>query len=146
MQTAAVLKNTLDGTIKHQCGRMLTENNFWLINSLGSWSSDVLANSWFVVVQWLSRVRLFLSQKRVGCQTPLSMRFPRQEHWSGLPFSPPGDLPNPGIKSASPELAGWFFTSEPPGRPHFWLTIDLKVIDTNTYSWHFKTPSVIYHL
>ena len=46
-------------------------------------------------------------------QTPLSMIFSRQEHWSGLPFPPPGDLPNPGIKSGSPALAGGFFTAEP---------------------------------
>ena len=35
-------------------------------------------------------------------QASLSMGFSRQEHWSGLPFPPPGDLPHPGIKSASP--------------------------------------------
>ena len=34
-------------------------------------------------------------------QAPLSMAFSRQEHWSGLPFSPPGDLPNPGIEPVS---------------------------------------------
>ena len=34
----------------------------------------------------------------------LSMGFPRQESWSGLPFPPPGDLPNPGIEPRSPEL------------------------------------------
>jgi len=42
------------------------------------------------------------------------MGFPRQEYWSGLPFPPPGDLPDPGIESesiASPELAGGFFTT-----------------------------------
>ena len=33
----------------------------------------------------------------VACQVPLSMEFPRQEYWSGLPFPSPGDLPNPGI-------------------------------------------------
>ena len=33
----------------------------------------------------------------VACQAPLFMGFPRQEYWSGLPHSPPGDLPNPGI-------------------------------------------------
>ena len=32
-------------------------------------------------------------------QAPLSMEFARQEYWSGLPFSFPGDLPNPGIKT-----------------------------------------------
>ena len=41
------------------------------------------------------------------------MRFPRQEYWSGLPFPPPGDLPNPGMEPMSfmsPALAGEFFT------------------------------------
>ena len=42
--------------------------------------------------------------------------FSRQEYWSGLPFPPPGDLPNPGIKPMSPVLAGEFFTTEPPGK------------------------------
>ena len=43
-----------------------------------------------------------------------SMGFPRQEYWSDLPFPPPGDLPNPGIKHMFPTLAGGFFTTEPP--------------------------------
>ena len=50
----------------------------------------------------------------VACQVPLSMGFPRQEYWSELPFPPPGDLPNPGIKPASlmsPALVGRFFTT-----------------------------------
>ena len=50
-------------------------------------------------------------------QVPLSMGFPRQEYWSGLPFPSPGDLPDPGIKPKSPALAGRFFTTEPPGKP-----------------------------
>ena len=57
----------------------------------------------------------------VAHQTPLSLGFPRQEYWSGLPFPPPGDLPNSGIKpesSVSPALAGSFFTTEPPGKPY----------------------------
>ena len=40
----------------------------------------------------------------VACQAPLSMGFPRQENWSGLPFPPPGDLPNAGIEPTSPAL------------------------------------------
>ena len=40
----------------------------------------------------------------VAWQAPLSMGFPRQEYWSGLPFRPSGDLPDPGIKPASPAL------------------------------------------
>ena len=47
----------------------------------------------------------------------MSMEFPRQKYWSGLPFSSPGDFPDPGIKPVSPALAGGFFTSEPPGKP-----------------------------
>jgi len=45
------------------------------------------------------------------------MGFSRQEYWCGLSFPSPGDPPNPGIKPASPALAGWFFTTEPLGRP-----------------------------
>ena len=37
----------------------------------------------------------------VALQALLSVGFPRQEYWSGLPFPPPGDLPNPGIKPGS---------------------------------------------
>ena len=47
-------------------------------------------------------------------QTPLSMEFSRQQYWSGLPFPPPEDLPNPGIEPvslASPALADKFFTT-----------------------------------
>ena len=43
------------------------------------------------------------------------MGFSRHEYWSELPFSPPGDLPNPGIEPGSPALAGRLFTTEPPG-------------------------------
>ena len=49
-------------------------------------------------------------------QAPLSMGFPRQEHWSRLPFPSQGDVPDPGIEAASVALAGVFFTTEPPGK------------------------------
>ena len=45
------------------------------------------------------------------------MGFSRQEYWSELPFSPPGDLPEPGIEPESPSLVGGFFTSEPSSLP-----------------------------
>ena len=48
-------------------------------------------------------------------QAPLSMGFPRQESWSGLPFPPPGDLSNPGIEAGSPTLQADSLCSEPPG-------------------------------
>ena len=50
----------------------------------------------------------------VACQAPLSMGFPRQEYWRGLPCPPPGDLLDPGTEPTflmSPALAVWFFTS-----------------------------------
>ena len=59
--------------------------------------------------------------KCIPHQAPLSMGFSRQEYRSGWPFPPPGDLPNPGIKSgsfASPALAGRFFTTASPGKPY----------------------------
>ena len=46
------------------------------------------------------------------------MEFPGQEYGSGLPFPPPGDIPNPGIEPespVSPALAGGFFTAVLPG-------------------------------
>ena len=49
-----------------------------------------------------SHVQLFTTLCAVAHQAPLSMRFSRQEYWSGLPSPPPGDLPDPGIKSVSP--------------------------------------------
>ena len=54
-----------------------------------------------------------------ACQAPLSRGFPRQEYWSRLPFPSPGDLPDPGIESRYPALAGEFFSIEPSGSLRF---------------------------
>ena len=51
--------------------------------------SDFFATSWIV-----------------AHQAPLSMEFSNQQYWSGLPFPPPGDLLDPGIKPVAPALAG----------------------------------------
>ena len=62
--------------------------------------------------------QLFVAPWTIACQAPLSMGFPRQKYWSGLPFPPPGDLPNKGIEPASlasPALAGKVFITAPPG-------------------------------
>ena len=53
----------------------------------------------------------------VARQAPLSMGFSRPEHWSGLLFPSPGDLPDPGIKLGSSASAGRFLTAEPSGKP-----------------------------
>ena len=66
------------------------------------------------VLSWFSHVRLFATLCAVACLAPLSMGFSRQEYWSGLPCSPPGDLPDPGmvpVSFMSPALPGRFFTS-----------------------------------
>ena len=47
-------------------------------------------------------------------QAPLSMGFPRQDYWNGLPFPSPGDLPDPGIEPTSLDIPAWagrFFTT-----------------------------------
>ena len=59
----------------------------------------------------LSRVRLCVTLGTAAWQAPRSMGFPRQEDQGGLPFPPLGDLPDPGIKPASPALAGGFLTT-----------------------------------
>ena len=59
----------------------------------------------------------FVTSWTIVLQAPLSMGFPRQEYWSGMPFPSPGDIPNRGIKTTTPVLAGGFLTTEPPGKP-----------------------------
>ena len=61
----------------------------------------------------------FATPWTVAHQAFLSMGFPRQEYWSGLPFPSPGDLPYPGIEPTSPALAGRFFTTIPLGKPYY---------------------------
>ena len=59
----------------------------------------------------------------VAYQAPLSMEFPRQEYWSGLPFPSPGDLTYPGIEPVllhrrrSPALQVDYLLTEPPWKP-----------------------------
>ena len=58
----------------------------------------------------------------IAYQAPMSMELSRQEYWNGLPFPPPGESSNPGIEATSPAWAGGFFTTEPPGKPLFFLS------------------------
>ena len=53
----------------------------------------------------LSHVQLFATPWASALQAPLSMGFSQQEYWDGLPFAPPGDLPNPGAEPASPVVS-----------------------------------------
>ena len=63
---------------------------------------QILARHTAVKAQSLNHVRLCATPWTVAHQAPLPMRSSQQEHWNGLPFPSPGDLPNPGIKPRSP--------------------------------------------
>ena len=69
----------------------------------------------------LSHVQLFVTLWAIAFQAPLPMGFSRQESWSGLPFTSPGDLPSPGTEPTSLEftaLAGSKWASELPEKPY----------------------------
>ena len=72
----------------------------------GSFSAQLLRHVWLFAIPWT-----------VACQAPQSMDFSKQEYWSGYPLPTTGNLPDPGIETASPPLAGGFFTTAPPGKP-----------------------------
>ena len=59
----------------------------------------------------------FVTSWTVAHPASLFMGFPKQGYWSGLPFPPPGDLPNPGIEPRSPALQAECLPTEPPGKP-----------------------------
>ena len=69
--------------------------------------------------QLLSCVWFFVTPQTVAHQASLSMRFSRQEPWSGLSFLPPGDLPDPGIEPTSPALRWWIL--------HHWDTCEVPL-------------------
>ena len=93
---------------------------------------EILLCLYISFIQWSSDLSFCLSKCVFSCwvtsdsdtpwtvasKAPLSMRFPRQEYWSGLPFLSTGDLSDPGKKPASTALAGRFFTSEPTQKPY----------------------------
>ena len=65
----------------------------------------------------LSRVPALATPWTVACQAPLSMGFSREEHWSGLPLSSPGDLPDSWIERASLALQADSLLTELCGKP-----------------------------
>ena len=76
------------------------------------------------VLSHFSNVCLCVTLWTVARHAPLSMGFPREEYWSGLPCPPPRDLPNPGIKPAfpvSPALQVNSLPAEPPGKPKLFI-------------------------
>ena len=74
-----------------------------------------------------SHVRLFVILWTVACHSPLSIGFSRQEHWSGLPCLPPGDLPDPGIEPAFPELAHRIFLLSHEGSLYIYMLLSITI-------------------
>ena len=122
----------------------------WLENGQ-TWKCYLLNHVWLFVTPWTT-----------AHQAPLWMKFSRLEYWSGLPFTSPGDLPNPGIEPGSPALqADSLPSGKPPGKPvieqkieerwiyylslrgdvHLLLPLDMdtpgsQASDWNIYVWH----------
>ena len=96
---------------------------------------------------YFSCVQLFATLWTVACQVPLSMGFSRQEYWSGLPFPPPGDLPDPGINPSSTVLVGKFFTNSKIKVVH-WEAVDFKPQHTPVgFAWTSRfNPSLLFNL
>ena len=63
----------------------------------------------------------FAAPWTVANQAPLSLGFSRWEYWSGLPFPSPGDLPDPGMEPASPEVVGGLVATASPMKPSRYL-------------------------
>ena len=78
-----------------------------------------------VHVSSFSRVQLSVTQWTLALQPTLSMGFSWPEYWSGLPFPPPEDLPDPGIELMSPAD---FLPTEPCGKCH-----STGYVDSNGY-------------
>ena len=75
----------------------------------------------------------FVAPWTIAHQTPLSIGFPRQEYWSGLPFPPPGDLANPGIEPTSPALQVILYHLSHLGSPFPYITSNYRRSFNNPY-------------
>ena len=100
----------------------------FLVLLISPWSCPLLPNTvnceyyeLFLTSQWWRCLvtKSYLTCDPIDCSLPcstLSMGFPRQEYWSGLPFPSPGDLPKPGIEPGLLALQADSLPSEPPGK------------------------------
>ena len=93
------------GSVQSATGCLLTESG----------DGSVLKSG--LVAQLFSHVQLFVTLWTATCQAPLSVELSKQEYRSRLSFPFPGNLPDPGVRPASPALASRVFTTEPPENP-----------------------------
>ena len=91
----------------------------------------------------LNGIRLFVTPWIVAQHTLLSIEVSRQEYWRGLPFPPPGDLPNPGMETESAALVDRFFTTEPPGKPKWIYFLKFYSVICRTVPYDLKQFYVI---
>ena len=113
------------------------ENENLNLGSLNPASVCFISISHVCVFSHFSSVWRFASH-----QAPLSMGFSRQEYWSGLPYPPPGDLPNPGIqlRLQLPLYCRWIiYTLSHLGSPHY-ITLPLKLLSLNGLRKYFLVP------
>ena len=98
----------------------------------------------FSSVQLLSRAQLFATPWTVARQAPLSMRFPRQEYWSELPFPLQGIFSTQGLNSCLLIfcIGSGFFTTEPPGKPLLKLLSHVRLLATPWTAVHQAPPSM----
>ena len=92
-----------------------------------------MPNTFCMCAHLFSHVQLLPTLRTVANQIPLSMRLSWQKYCTGVPFLPPGNLPQPDIKASPlvPALAGKFFTIEPPRKPPYFLFTTDQII----FSW-----------
>ena len=88
----------------------------FLAESLGPWMKTFLSALWCCCSCLFTQSRPTLCNP-MDCSLPGSSVHGISQARSGKPFPSPGDLSHPGIKPASPALAGGFFTTKPPGKP-----------------------------
>ena len=86
-------------------------------SSLGIYNQPSVYTSWGEKKIGFSLVRVLVPLWTISCQAPLSLGFSRLEYWSGMPCSPPGDLPDSGIEPESPALQGYSLLLSHHGSP-----------------------------
>ena len=97
----------------------MSKNNICLIFACPSHHSQADCAELLLLGSGAQSCQTLAALWTAACQPPLYMGFSRWEYWSGLPFPPPGELPNSGIKTTSPALVVRFFSAEPPGKPTY---------------------------
>ena len=117
------------------------------LSFLSSPQINLILHSFYTVCTCVHHcVQLFATAWTVARQGHLSMQFPRQECWSGLPFPSPRDIPHPGIEPRSPALQADSLPAEQWGSPIQYVVYSIHYIYTyihmSTYCLDFKLLQV----